>query len=246
MFNRIILWKLGLLVRLWRKNNRYSNPRLWSNDELKKFADLFVGDVINISAGQDKDKENRTYRDYFSKANSYTISNYKRLFNNSNLYNEIELDLNVPLPIEKDIISRFDVVFSHTVLEHVYDVKIAIKNLCKLSKDIVITIVPYIQSFHHEEGIYNDYWRLSPYAISNLFSEHSFKTIYISWNNDPIGNIYIFHIASKCPDRWCNIINMNNMNNNFGPGYYRQLLLSNTDNCPNVKITKDDLILSKS
>ena len=32
------------------------NARIWSNEELKKIASVFKGDVINVSGEQDKDK----------------------------------------------------------------------------------------------------------------------------------------------------------------------------------------------
>ncbi len=235
LIHRGLFQGLKSLFHLWRRSNRYCSARLWSNDELRKFAKLFSGDVINVSAGNDKDKENGYYRDYFANAKSYSISNYRKVFNdNDHLYHEIELDLSIPLSPDSDIVSEFDAVFSHTVLEHIFDVKTAVENLCRISKDIVISVIPFIQSFHHDESVFHDYWRFSPYAIINLFNEHSFKTVYINWNNDPVGNIYIFHIASKHPDRWCDI---KMMNNDFGPGYYRQLLLSSTDNCRNGKIS---------
>jgi len=243
--NYILSWVLKFIYRLWRKINRESNPRKWSNDELKKTAHLFRGDVINISAGKDLDKEGMVYRKYFKNATSYLISNYKKEYKTEICYDEIELDLSTPLLSNSDLICRFDVVFSHTVLEHVYDTKVAIRNLCKMSKDIIITIVPFIQSFHHDEmKDYHDYWRISPYAIINLFNEHDFKTIYITWNNDPIGNIYLFHIASKHPERWNEIIRQNDVRSlSYGPGYYRQLLLGTAKNCPNAKIAKlNDLL----
>lgn len=243
--NRILFWNLRLTYRLWRKINRDCNPRYWSNDELKKLAPLFSGDVINVSAGKDEDKEGGFYHDYFVNSDSYVISNYKKQFGNADLYDEIELDLNIPISLESHLVSRFDVVFSHTVLEHVYDMTTAITNLCSLSKDIVITVVPYIQSFHQDEKYYHDYWRISPYAIIKLFEECDFKAIYISWNNDPIGNIYLFHVASKHPERWSEIVDMQKgYMNRLGPGYYRQLLLSNISNCPAGEIRASNYIVS--
>jgi len=233
----ILSCKIKFIYRLWRKINRESNPRQWSNDELKKIAHLFCGDIINVSAGADRDKENNHYCKYFSSAKSYVISNYQKEHVESEQFTEIELDLNMDLALKPNLISRFDVVFSHTVLEHVYDIKTAVSNLCKMSKDIVITVVPFMQPFHHREENYHDYWRLSPYAIVNLFNEHDFKTVYINWNNDPIGNIYIFHVASKCPERWDEIVKQRDLDLlGYGPGYYRQLLLGSANDCSDGKI----------
>ena len=49
--------------------------REWSNDELKKFAHLFKGDIVNVSAWKDEDKEEGFYRQYFDRAKSYKITN---------------------------------------------------------------------------------------------------------------------------------------------------------------------------
>ena len=40
-------------------------PRIWSNRELAKFAPLFQGSVVNVSAWKDFDKERMYYREYF-------------------------------------------------------------------------------------------------------------------------------------------------------------------------------------
>lgn len=232
--NPIILFLLKRIYFLWRKTNRHANTRLWSNDELKRFAAFFVGDIINVSGGNDADKEGGSYRNYFLKSNSY-ISNYKKA--NNNQYEEIELDLDKLLPEDSNLKNRFDVVFSHAVLEHVYNIKTAAANLCMLSKDIIITVVPFPQAFHHMEktdgtASYQDYWRISPFAIMRLFEEQGFKTICINWSHDPIGNIYIFHIASKNSEKWLQIKALQQvLDKTPAPGYERQLLLSNTNFC---------------
>ncbi len=231
-----LLWNLRVTVVLWRYGNRDSNPRRWSNDTLKRFAPLFTGHVLNVSGGNDKDKEGQQYRDYFTGATSYQITNYITTFQADSFNNEIQFDLNQPLSPSSDLINKFDVVFTHTVLEHVYHIHIAIENLCRLTKDIVITVIPYVQSFHHIETQYHDYWRISPYALINLFNEHNLKTLYIDWNQDPIGNIYLFHIASKQPQKWENLIQMPD-SVLFGPGYDRELLLCNKQIQPGTQIT---------
>ena len=38
IINRIVLWKLQFLYRLWKKHNRHANARYWSNDELKQLC----------------------------------------------------------------------------------------------------------------------------------------------------------------------------------------------------------------
>lgn len=176
----------------------YRLPRIWSNKELKKFAHLFKGNIANVSAWQDFDKEGKKYRDYFVNANSYTITNYKTEARGYQGYkNEIFLNLEKKLP--QDLIRRFDTVFNHTTLEHVYNVKKAFSNLCELSNDIVILVVPFMQQYHAD---YGDYWRFTPLLIKKMFAENSYDVIYQSFNNNIMSSVYTFTIASRSPDKW--------------------------------------------
>ncbi len=224
--NKIILITVHAALSIYKKLNKDSfNARIWSNNELKKTAHLFTGDIINVSAGKDKDKQNAYYSDYFKNKSSYTITNYV----STGVPNEIILDLEKDLP--ENLRKKYDVVFSHTVLEHIYDTDKAVKNLCHLSKNIVITVVPFLQTYHHEEDIYYDFWRFSPLALIKKFNEHNFKTLYISWNNDAFGSLYIFHIASCKPKNQHNIKEL--YNNNFtedAPGMNRTKLLTSLKN----------------
>ena len=191
------------------------NARQWSNAELERFAPAFRGEVVNISAGADGDKQGRRYRDYFTACSCYAVSNYGAL---SGLENEFALDLeaaDLPVPL----VGRYDVVFSHTVLEHVYDVHTAVRNLCAISRDAVLTVVPFLQSFHHDQW-YSDYWRFSPMAVKRLFQSQGLSTVYLSWNEDPLGNLYVFHICSRHPDRWSEIARQQPMYA-CGPGVSR-------------------------
>ena len=52
-------------------------PRLWSNNELGKFASLFRGDVVNVSAWKDSDKDGKNYEEYFVNAKNYWITNHQ-------------------------------------------------------------------------------------------------------------------------------------------------------------------------
>lgn len=173
-------------------------PRVWSNRELARFAHLFRGAVVNVSGWTDSDKEGRCYREYFSNAESYTLTNFdsdKKGF--LGLEGEIFLDLEKPLASELQ--RRFDVVFNHTTLEHIYEVSTAFSTLCEMSRDIVIVVVPFLQQYHSH---YGDYWRFSPLAVRRMFEERGFSPLHISFNSDPQSSVYVLAIATRYPDSW--------------------------------------------
>lgn len=173
-------------------------PRLWSNRELQRFAKLFSGNVVNVSAWTDSDKQGKYYCDYFSNASSYSITNFRAEARGwQGIEGEIFLDLEQPLP--DDLRQRWDVVFNHTTLEHIYEFRSAFGNLCALSRDIVIIVVPFLQQYHSD---YGDYWRFTPLAVKRLFEEQGFELLYLSFNSHRFSSVYIFAIASRVPDRW--------------------------------------------
>ena len=180
-------------------DKKFRVPRKWSNQELRKFAKYFSGRIINVSGWKDIDKEGNRYKDYFTNADEYYVSNYISEYRGfqGDLENEIFLDLTQPLPVELQ--NRFDVVFNHTTLEHIFDIFKAFSNLCALSKDIVIIVVPFLQEQHAE---YGDYWRFTPMCIETLFKINKFELIYINFNDWKDASIYIFAIGSKCPEKW--------------------------------------------
>lgn len=197
-------------------------PRLWSNKELKKFAPIFSGNVINVSGANDLDKEVKNYfeylfsnnynsgnfyRKYFTNSSEYTISNYvdDNVNGHGKKYqdvNYLDLDLNQKIP--ESLIGKYDVVYNHTVLEHVFDVFTAFQNLCLLTSDIVILVVPSVQVVHDYVGAYKDYWRFTPFAIDRLFKENNMTVIYRNSNKAFSSSIYYFYIATKNPDKWEN------------------------------------------
>jgi hypothetical protein len=188
------------------KNLMISNPafssRSWSNHEIEKFAPLFKGKVVNVSAWQDKDKEGRHYKDYFTQAEEYWLTNFEADARGwqGNLEKEMFLDLEKDLPAE--LASKFDVVFNHTTLEHVFDVFKAMENLCRLSNDIVMLVVPFMQEQH---GEYGDYWRFTPLCLKRLFKRNGFHLLYINNNEHAKGAVYVFAIASSRQDAWTQI-----------------------------------------
>jgi len=179
-------------------DRKYRLPRIWSNRELKRFAHLFEGAVLNVSGWKDEDKEGGHYRDYFRNAGQYFISNYKKEVKGlQGLENEFFLDLTEDLP--KEYLNRFDVVFNHTTLEHIYDINKAFQNLCNLSKDVLIIIAPFLQPMH---GDYGDYWRLSPLTVKRLFEENGFALLYLNSNHHRHASVYLFAVGTKNPSKW--------------------------------------------
>lgn len=178
---------------------RKRRARIWSNQELGKFAHIFSGRAINVSGWCDQDKQGRRYRDYFDKVQEYFVSNIQGDKGLSGVENEIFLDLEKPL--EEKLKKQFDVVFCHTVLEHVYYEKQALDNLCLLSKDIVLLVVPFFQE-QHTKGSYGDYWRFTPMGVVRGFKQRGFQVLYLSatpYKNNPV---YVFAIATCNFEKW--------------------------------------------
>lgn len=187
------------------EDRKFRLPRLWSNAELKKFAHLFTGDIVNVSAWQDSDKNGKRYKDYFVNCKSYSITNYKseaRGFQGTE--NEIFLDLTAEL--DENLKKKFDVVFNHTCLEHIFAVDTAFKNLCEMSSDIVITVVPFLQQMHAD---YGDFWRFTPTCIQKLFEKNHMTVLYSTFNSNVDASVYIFTIASHKPEKWAGLIQSN-------------------------------------
>ena len=177
----------------------YRVPRLWSNEELLKFSHIFEGTIINISGWKDNDKNGKRYNDYFNKSSKYYISNVGGYRGECGFENEMFLDLEKKLP--EKLIEQFDVVFNHTVLEHIFNIQQAFDNLCNLSNDIIITVVPFVQEQHSTDD-FGDYWRFTPQGIIENFKIRGFEMLYISTTPYQNTSKYIFSISSKKPERW--------------------------------------------
>jgi len=173
-------------------------PRIWSNRELEKFSHLFHGKVVNVSGWKDIDKEGRNYKDYFLNASSYAITNYNSK-DRGWQGNKDEIFLNLENELDQKLYQYFDVVFNHTTLEHIYEVTKAFQNLCNMSKDIVIIVLPFLQQYHSD---YGDYWRFTPLAIKKMFETNGFELLYQSFNSNKRSSVYTFTIASRHPEKW--------------------------------------------
>lgn len=170
--------------------------RKWSNRELKKISFFLFGDFIHVSGADDKDEEGDFYRNYFPNLSSYTLTNYSQRTNSGE---DFFLDLEAELP--QRMKGKYDVVYNHTTLEHIFDIQKAFKNLCFLSKDIVVVVVPFIQC-QHETAAFSDYWRFTPSCLRRLFAENRMTVVYESFSNIVNDANYIFFVASKFPHRW--------------------------------------------
>jgi hypothetical protein len=190
-------------LNISRKTTPRAHPvRAWSNTELRKICKHFKGDIINVSGWEDKDKEGGFYHDYFSNAKSYTISNYTPSHSNKHT-KEIHLDLEARLPLK--LRRKFDVVLSHTNLEHIFDIFKAFKTHCQLSRDIVIIVVPFIQQQHETEE-FKDFWRPTPSALRELFKRNGFTTVYEAFNDVPNTVNYLLVVGSRNPDKWKKVL----------------------------------------
>lgn len=182
-------------------DRRFRLARHWSNTELRRIAHLFSGYIVNVSAADDTDKEHGRYESYFINRQSYLVTNY-----GSNTFRgykdregEIFLDLTGKLPPE--LIQRFDVVFNHTTLEHIFDVQIAFSNLCDLSRDILIIVVPFAQVQHDHED-FKDYWRFTPACLRTMFEQRGFTVVYESATPFKNCAVYLFFVGARDAAKW--------------------------------------------
>ncbi len=182
-------------------DKRFRQARVWSNKVLRSTVSVFGGDIIDVSGWKDEDKEGGHYQDYFPQARSYTVSNFYGEYGTADgVPGEIFIDLEQPLP--QELCQKFDVVFNHTTLEHIFEVETAFANLAALTKDVLIVVVPFLQQLHIVEGSFEDYWRLTPFALKKLCEKHGLTPIYCAGNNVPRQSVYVIMIASKHPEIW--------------------------------------------
>ena len=180
-------------------DRQFRLARHWSNRQLRKIASQFVGDVVNVSAWDDRDKEGHHYKEYFANASSYSYTNHAGYRGFQSLPNEHRLDLTGEVP--EELKRRFDVVFNHTTLEHIFDVRKAFAALCELSKDVVIVVVPFAQT-QHESVDWKDYWRFTPTCLRELYEENGLSVVYEAASSFRNSAVYVLSVASRHPHFW--------------------------------------------
>lgn len=173
----------------------FKAARRWSNRELRRVAPLFTGDVVNVSGWEDRDKEGRLYREYFANARSYAVTNAKAERGYEGRPGELLLDLAKPLP--RRMRRRFDVVFNHTTLEWLYDVRGAARALCELSRDAVVLVLPTAAP-----SAGKDFWRFTEHSARKLLEENGMKVVYLRQSRNLLAPDYLFVIASRKPAKW--------------------------------------------
>jgi hypothetical protein len=177
----------------------FRSARLWSNQELRRFAPELGGAVVNVSGAHDEDKEGRHYRDYFPAASSYDVTNYKGFRGATGREGEIFLDLADELP--PGLARRFDVVFNHTTLEHIYEVRSAFRHLCEMSRDLVVVVVPFAQVTHWSES-FGDFWRFTPMGLRRMFEENDLTVVHEAAGPRSGEPMYLLFVGSRHPERW--------------------------------------------
>jgi hypothetical protein len=209
-----------MLLR-FKPGRRFRVPRVWSNGVLRDIAPLFDGDVINVSGWRDDDKEGGKYRSYFTNARSYAITNYGG-FRGGISEGEIPLNLEGDLPAELHACA--DVIFNHTTLEHVFDVFKAVSNLCSMTRDVVLVVVPALQEEHATES-YGDYWRFMSGGVKKLFAVNGFTTIYLVSSPHRDSAVYHLCVASRVPERWAGRLPVPSEQVNDGRAFFKENLL---------------------
>lgn len=180
-------------------DRKFLIARNWSNRELRKIAGAFAGEVVNVSGWDDRDKEGGKYRTYFAQATTYSRTNYGGHNGFQGDSGEIPLDLVADLPA--DLKARFDVVFNHTTLEHIFDVNKAFANLCAMSRDVVIVVVPFSQ-VQHESDSWGDYWRFTPSCLRKLFAANGLEVVYEAESPHKNAAVYLLFVGSRFPERY--------------------------------------------
>jgi hypothetical protein len=200
-----------------------SNGRSWSNDRLRFIAKSLPNfkNALNISGNFDSDKQGEVYQNYF-KAEKYIISSYvgdKTYSNPSKLF-ELDLDDDIS-KVASEHSKNYDLVFNHTVLEHVKNPFQAFANLENLlaPNGILISVVPFIYKFHYSNGDFGDYWRFTPHTIDLLHKQSNLYVKLLEVGPSKGYEKYLISVATKgheIPNFKFDTSSFSEWNNNLG------------------------------
>jgi SAM-dependent methyltransferase len=121
-------------------------------------------DILEIGSGDVS--INQSAEDIFTNAKLFVQTDVNKS------YGHKYLDITNEIQIEE----KFDLVLCTNVLEHIFDVTPAIKNLNYLLKEKghLVVSVPFIYPLHDEP---KDFWRFTEHALNKLFSDFKILTI---------------------------------------------------------------------
>jgi SAM-dependent methyltransferase len=136
-----------------------SRNRRETNCWLRAHAAAITGDVISLGSGSDSDKEGRHYRDYFTRATSYTTADL-----NSERGADLQIDIRA-MPHVSD--AAYDAVLCNSVLEHVDNYRSGLAEITRVLKPggILLLNVPFRQALHLEPY---DFWRFTSHGLRYL------------------------------------------------------------------------------
>ena len=104
--------------------------------------------------------------------------------------------------LETALAQKFDVAINHTVLEHIEWIQPAFENIAHLTREALITVVPFLQDEHYAPGIYGDYWRYPPLGLKALYEQHGFTLIYLNANDTPWYPVYLTAVGVRHPEKF--------------------------------------------
>lgn len=180
-----------------RADPAYMRARLWSNTVVREVGKHVEGDVVNISAWKDSDKNGGFYRDYFPHCSSYSTTNWGGTRADASV-TDYPLDLEQALPAT--LRARFDFVLSHTTLEHVFNMDVAFDSHCAMTRRDVLIIVPFSQREHGQD--YGDYWRFTRASLRRLLEARGLHEIFVTETPELYSAVYLAGLFSRSPESW--------------------------------------------
>jgi hypothetical protein len=182
-------------------NLRLNNGRSWSNERLKFISKSLpeFNNALNCSGHLDLDKQGSYYQSYF-KVEKYTISSFENDSTYSNPKKLFLLNLDEDCEkVSEEHYQNYDLIFNHTVLEHVMNPYQAFANFENLlaPNGILICVVPFIYKFHFSNGDFGDYWRFTPHTMELLHKQFNLSVKFLEVGPHNSYEKYIISVATR-------------------------------------------------
>ena len=136
---------------------------------LYRYLNLIAPNYTNLNVleiGSGDITLNQSAEHFFPNTNSFIQTDINKT------YGHKYLDITSKIKIEE----KFDLVLCFYVLEHIFETKLAIKNLNYLLKDKghLLVSVPFIYPLHMQP---EDFWRFTEHSLKKLFSDFTILMI---------------------------------------------------------------------